>query len=211
MDSIDDYNLSHNNAGDYNLWIEDNRWTKVDQADRNPYKTVFDPNCRAASLTATVAPGCNDCLVGENSSTTAPKVGCQTDSSIVDNSAYNEVELAFEPYQFDLSMVTFRTAPNDNGTHLYMGDLNKSMVMAAKLEGNITAEGKNGTVLTNFTDGCAAEDVILWLDRTMMPSENTIQSIDPLSGVSTGNPVLFQQVLRIYMTLILLVLTQIQP
>ena len=186
---IDDYNLSHNNAGDYNLWIEDNQWTKVDQADQNPYKTIFDPACRAASLIDTVPSYCNDCLIGENSSTTDPKVGCTTDSNIEDNGEYNEVALAFEPYQFDLNQTRFITHPNDNGTHLYMGDLTKSMGMAAKIEGNMTAEGKNGTVLSNFTDGCAAEDVRLWLNRTMIPQEGTILS-------ENANPVSFQQVIR---------------
>ena len=190
--SIDDYNLSHDNAGDYNLWIEDNQWTKVDQADHNPYKTIFDDNCRALTITSTVDPSCNDCILGANDSTTAPKVGCQTDSNIVDNTNYNVLELEFEPYQFAFQptgAAMFHTRPNDNGTHLYMGDLNKSLVMAAKLEGNITAEGKEGTILSNFTDGCAAEDVILWLDRTMIPQESTIRS-------EAGTPVAFQQVLQ---------------
>lgn len=187
--TIDDYNLSHDNAGEYTFWIEDNRWTKVDQANHNPYKTIFDPNCRAETLTSTVASSCNDCILGENSATTSPKVGCQIDSSIVDNTGYNPIELKFEPYGFDLSTVTFRTDPNDNGTHLYMGDLNKSLVMAAKLEGNITAQGKEGTILTNFTDGCAAKDVILWLDRSMIPQESLIQSEE-------GNSIAFQQVLQ---------------
>ncbi|MBD3790870.1 MAG: putative Ig domain-containing protein [Campylobacterales bacterium] len=185
-----DYNLSHNNAGDYQLWIEDNTWTKVDQASGNPHKTTFENECIAATPDTMVPERCNDCLLGDN---TAPenkgeKVGCTLDSDIENDTEHVTIDLHFNPYQFGLDSITLRVTPNDTNTYLYMNDLNKSLGMAAKLEGNITAEGKEGTTLTNFTDQCAAEDVVLWLDRTMVPAENDIRD-------ENGSSVLFQQVL----------------
>lgn len=180
--SIQDFNLSHNNVGDYHLWIQDNTWTKVDQASNNPYKTLFDTDCENSDSAA-----CNDCIIGDGGSDiSADKYGCRINSDLPAGDEYVDINISFKPYQFDLSSIAFYTRPNTSNSYLYMNDLNKSDVMAVKLEGNITAEGKEGTVLSNFTDTCAAEDVVLWIDRTMIPQENIILGED-------GSSIYFQQ------------------
>ena len=193
--TLDTYLFSHNNVGNFALWIEDNSWTKVDQASRNPNKTIFDDNCRVDEATAAPA-YCNDCLLGSNISSTGDiKSGCTIDSSLTTNVDYQEVDLKFNPYQFNLDSITFHTRPNDLNSYLYMNDLNKSDVMAVKMEGNVTAEGKNGTTLSNFTDGCAAEDLILWLNRSMTPAESSIVAED-------STRVFFQQGLKDYIDIL---------
>ena len=181
-----DYNLSGRNVGQYSFSIRDNGWTKVDQAENNPYKTLFDASCSGSSL-----PGCNDCGIGSGSNTlnTDNKFGCSTRSDLSDGT-YEALNLAFKPYQFDLNSITFHTSPNEANGYLYMNDLNNNSQMAVKLEGNITAEGYNGNALSNFTSTCAASNVNLWIDRNMLPNETSITT----EGVAT--PVYFQQGLK---------------
>ena len=171
--------FKHSNAGKYNYHIEDQNWTLVDQK-RYEYKTF---------------PNVDDCVL-QNTSVTVDSTGrhgCGISSKLSGTPNYEHMALEFKPYRFNLSGITFGSRPTNNGTHLYMNDLNKSMGMAVTLDGYITAMSKDNIALSNFTATCAAEDVNLWLNKNITHntvSGNTITAIDGTTIIS------FQQALN---------------
>ncbi|MCF6244240.1 MAG: hypothetical protein L3J43_04335, partial [Sulfurovum sp.] len=173
------------NVGNYTYHIEDNNWTIVDQAryvdkDGNSLKTF---------------PDVDDCITsGEDKYSIAAsnigKSGCGITSQLTYTPAnasaltYQDIPLQVNPYTFDLAQVNATRRPNRN--ILFMNDLSNdyygsvlsaSISMATSFEGNVTAMGKQGTRLTNFTDGCAASDVMLDLSRTMLPQESDLENV----------------------------------
>jgi len=166
------YNLiKHSNVGQYQYRIHDNNWTLVDQK-RYPYKTF---------------PNVDDCIIDSNMIASSPKEksGCSIDTSLTENTgvgspAYQHLRLRYQPYSFDLSDIHFDTSPADRDL-LFMTDLDDPYyqgsnalgrtMMSAVHEGNITAHAKGGFMTTNFTDGCAASDVTIVLNRISNPSE----------------------------------------
>ena len=144
--------LNFHNAGDYKLWLVDSNWTAVDQASSN-IKPVFDNT------------PVDDCQVNSAVNTINEVAGCaiysiQTADKLVLN-------LNFQPYQFNVG-VGLTTTPT--GDYLFLNDLTHTYYddtilhpvdMGAVFDGNITAQGKLGGTLTNYTDGCAATDVRL--------------------------------------------------
>jgi len=174
--------ISHDNVGDYNLSIVDSNWTIVDQKG-SQYKPF---------------PDVADCLSGSSlvAATGDMLSGCMIES--VYDTTHTIIDLEFEPYAFDITSFSLKTNPNDNNIWVYMNNLNDSTAMSAYLDGNVTALGANGAQLSNFVATCAAEDVIMWLDRNMSDSgENFIypeanntnqvafqQMINPVSGVT---------------------------
>ena len=187
---IVDFNLSNQNAGKYTIWIKDNTWTKVDQARGNPNKTIFDPNCVDSSSSA-----CNDCIYNNSRSDIINnKYGCQTSTDLPDDATYTDINVTYYPDHFNMTQISFIRKPQFslNANSVYVSDLNQSQVMAASFEGNISAEGYNNNILSNFTDSCAANgiDVILDLNKTILTG--TVIATDENGSTS---PVNFQQML----------------
>jgi hypothetical protein len=163
--------LRINNTGPYYYYMTDLNWTDVDRASY-PYKTVFDPSCKATPSAA----GCNDCQLGTStvSPSTAGKIGCRTESDF-----YGKPDLQMQPYEFKVEATpTFKPDINQTESsgavvhYLLMNDFNtsyfgtpalQSIEMATVYDGNISALAKGGTVTTNFTDGCSAKDINLTL------------------------------------------------
>jgi len=168
--------LQFNNVGKYTFAVSDSAWTEVDQA-RFPFKTDFGNGKH------------NECDI--NSFGLLPAINTQVGCTISSTwSSKTKMELDFKPYKYDMSSIVFTNAPTDSLDFLYMNDLNANRNMAIKFEGNITAKGKNNIMLSNFTGGCAAEDVEIWLDRTMIPQEETIRDEDNITKID------FQQALN---------------
>ena len=172
------------NVGPYSFEIWDSNFTLVDNAFKNPHKTLFDTNCYQNS-----DPECNDCELGSTSADLSAddKVGCIFSSDQAGNDSYTKLDLNVNPYAYKLD-VSLNTSPNTSATNwLYMNNLNaatyatqtqRAKSMAVVLEGNISAIGANSNLpLSNYTTSCAAQDVILWLDRNM--------SIYPESNILT--------------------------
>ena len=165
-------NIDNNNTGKYNYYVTDVNWTNVDRASY-PHKTVFDPTCKNSTN-----PNCNDCVLGSKVAPASGKVGCLT-SSDSSNSNYNLIPLKFEPYKFD---VTARpelqgegnfTENNVTTSYLFMNDFRhnyfndpsaQSIEMSVLYNGDVVARGKDGGLLTNFTENCSASNVELYLD-----------------------------------------------
>jgi len=172
------------NAGLYSFEIWDSNFTLVDNASKNPNKTVFDPNC-LGSLKST--PECNDCVLNSTNAdeNAVEKTGCIFSSDQAGSNNYSKLNLTLNPYAYDLS-VSLKTIPNPSASWLYMNNLNatayvgspasRAQSMAIVLEGNASAIGADNGKLSNYTTDCAAQDVMLWLDRnmTISPESNIV-------------------------------------
>ena len=200
--TIRDFNLANHNVGKYTLWIKDNSWTEVDQAQNNKYKTQFDANCYLSSL-----PECNDCTYNNSQSdvnTNDGKYGCQISTDLPDDETYTDINITYMPDHYSLSEIDVRKKPifSTNRDTLYISDLSKDLTMAVNFEGNITALGYNDSdgdiPLSNYTVGCAAKDIDILLDinKTILTGATT--STDIYGSVL---PVNFQQVLLEYYTI----------
>ncbi len=187
--------LNTTNAGAYSFEIWDSNWTTVDRAVNNPYKTLFSNVCKNNS-----DPACNDCILGTTTVDTndADKVGCTFGSELTRldgtrDPQYTKLDLLINPYQFSMEISLINQPSGGNGSWVYMNDLTKNDLAgrnpgaSAQLDGNITALGAANGRLSNFTDGCAAQDNVFWLDRNMSTTENTITS------EKNGNQIYFQQ------------------
>lgn len=169
--------VAHNNAGHYLYKIHDSNWTIVDQA-RYPYKTF---------------PNIDDCKPDDNSidTSTVGKSGCDIDSLLTNNTSatqpapvYYDLNLTYHPYSFAFGNTSFATIPA-NQNYLFMTDYNDTyydditvnhMNMSAVLEGNISALGKQGNTLSNYTKSCAAQDIQINTQVDAIPSDSNITS-----------------------------------
>ncbi|HFQ61611.1 MAG TPA: hypothetical protein ENK39_04840 [Epsilonproteobacteria bacterium] len=169
----------HQNVGRYLYHIEDNNWTIVDQR-RYPLKTFPDVDDCITSGTAQYslsADGNSKSGCGISSNHTLPIAGL----------TYVDMPLQFEPFDFNVTNLRLRSVANPtNTTSVYMSDLNTSLLMATQLDANITAISRQNIVTTNFTANCAATDIVLQLNRIMVPAENNLTS-------DLGLPVQWQQ------------------
>jgi hypothetical protein len=183
---------SHNNVGVYNYHIEDNNWTIVDQR-RYPNKTF--PNSEEC-----ISSGNNRYSISVDGNT---RSGCGISSNqanAISGFSYTDLPLQFEPFSFGLNQVRLNRRPNKNV--LFMNDFNTSyygtvlganISMATSFEGNLTALGKNGTVLSNFTTGCSSSAVRLDLNRTMNPIESSLTNAPLQQYLEVGLAVVSQQ------------------
>ncbi len=172
--------FAFDNVGNYQFWIDDTDWTKVDQKDY-PYKTTFGGTVKS------------DCVEGSASSSPPNMVGCSTRSIVSDNSNFNNINLQFNPYGFNLDSVNMQNSPNASNTSwLYTNNLDENSSMGVKFDGNVTAVAKNGddptnyTPTSNFVVGCAATNVDLDLNITSTPTAGSIQAFSLNDGSTTN-------------------------
>ncbi len=186
------YRLNHDNVGRYIVRIWDSNWTKVDRAYNNPYKTVFDDNCKNSASAA-----CNDCTLGTTTDTadsTTEKVGCSFGSDTMGGSSgYTDLVVSYWPYKFKLAIT--QDPGNAHPGWLYLNDLNQSLDMAVKLEGKLIAQGADDSNLSNFTDSCVAQPVFLWTEGNVTDEVNTAAPITYGSTI-TANGKAYQIVLK---------------
>jgi len=154
--------LSLNNVGRYEINIVDNRWTEVDHAGSiyKPFKSL------------------SDCQVNESSAKNGElnaKRGCVIKSGIY--SKLPNIMITSHPYKFDISAINTLANPNSLSNYVYVNSLDSNPnlipnnIMALNITGSIVAKGKDGKVLTNYIDGCMADDTNI----------NYLYSTDPSS------------------------------
>jgi len=176
--------LNSTNAGAYSFEIWDSNWTTVDRAANNPYKTLFSNVCKNNT-----DPACNDCVLGTTTvdANDADKVGCTFGSELTQlngtpDTSYTKLDLFINPYQFGLNTSLISQPSGGSTSWVYMNNLlnndlsGKNPGASAQIDGNVTALGASGGKLSNFTDGCAAQDNLFWIDRNMSTPENTIST-----------------------------------
>lgn len=165
--------FTFSNVGKYNFWMDDSNWTIVDQA-RYEYKTTFGDDKQ------------DDCFPDDAASPDVGKVGCNTRSIIDSNNGYNNVDLDFNPYSFNLSSVNMKNSPdNANTSWLFTNNLTEDPNMGARFDGRVTAIAKGGVATNNFVKECAATDVNLDFNITSTPEEGSITATD-INGTTYG-------------------------
>ncbi len=140
-----------NNAGKYEVQLLDKEWTKVDQLGY-PYKPY---------------PNTADCL--SNSTAAYPdnklaKRGCLIATGSTRDSL-NNLKVISHPYKFDVMSIKVENKPDSNSKFLYISDIEDTRnslvtnkLMALSINGKIIAKGKNESLLTNYINGCMAQD-----------------------------------------------------
>ncbi len=159
--------LEHDNSGKYKLSIIDSSWTQIDQAG-NPFKP-FKDHADCIKNSAKNEYGAYDAIRG-----------CDIRSNY---SNYHDLNLYFHPYSFDVSSINMITNPNSASPYVYMHDLTKnsnliatSNVMALRLQGQILAKGYKGKVLTNYKNGCSAQNLDITIPMSYTPQNITDQN-----------------------------------
>ena len=153
-----------NNSGKYKIHIKDAEWTMVDH---KGYKYKPFPNI------ADCIKGSNEAYNGQNDA----KRGCVTQTNGA-TGTLPDLPISLHPYKFDLNSIALNANPNSSSNYIYINDLNSTIdqvkngsVMALKLSGVITALGKNGKELSNYTIGCSADNLTVALDYNRTPTD----------------------------------------
>ncbi|MCH9741376.1 MAG: hypothetical protein K0U38_11150, partial [Epsilonproteobacteria bacterium] len=165
--------VAHNNVGTYNLTISDEQWTSQDQ-NLNDNLAGCIKNSGAISSNANEKSGCN---IVSNTDTT-----------------HHDIEIDFQAYEFNLDNSSIDNRPSNGQNFVYMSDLDISQDIGMIIKSDIIAQGKEHTPLTNFTKGCFAKDVTLFLDYNITtPEYNQTLTYDELN-TTKGTPVGFKRV-----------------
>ena len=169
-----------NNSGRYRFHLEDLEWTMVDHKGYKykPFKNHAD--CEAGSTNI------------YNGSWNAVR-GCDIESNDTIN-GYNDLNLNVHPYKFNVNNISAVSNPNSSSSYIYINNLddtNSSItngsVMGLKIVGDISAVGKNGNILTNYTNSCSANNLNIKIDYKTL--KNGVDS--NITDIS-GNPVNFK-------------------
>ncbi len=98
--------------------------------------------------------------------------GCKIKSEHTNSDAglvYKDYDILFHSYEFDLSDInaSYGVGENQDFTDawLYMNDLVEDANQSFHLRGNIAAVSADGKPLSNFVDGCYAQDISLTLSN----------------------------------------------
>jgi len=148
------------NSGKYKLILEDNEWTQIDQKGYKYKPFINETDCILNSTL--VNTGLNDLK------------GC-TISSEYKNFKY---DILSHPYSFDVSNIALNNSPNSAQKNIvYINDLNQTknliktnQAMALRINGIIYAKGAKGGVLSNYQNGCSAQDLTNKITYSKTPS-----------------------------------------
>ena len=164
-----------NNSGKYKLHIEDSSWTRVDQ---KGYK--YKPFRNRA-----------DCIKGSveiNNGALNAKRGCLIESNDTAN-GYYDLNLNMHPYSFNITSLNAVSNPDTGADFIYVNDINdtKSLVlnqnvMAMNIKGFITAVGKNGIRLSNYTNNCSANNLNIKINYDTLKDNNNSAVIKDIIG-----------------------------
>ncbi len=165
-----DDSLSHDNTGTYTLHIEDAQWSSIDQ--------------EADNL---------GCILDSHSNTpdASGKIGCNIASD--EGNSYHDIKMTFQPYRFEFTDTTLSNINGNGKDYLYMSDLSKSKRMGVKLQTKLIAQGRNGTQLSNFTQGCMAKSLQLDLSFNVESDAGHFNSNEPFTLHSLGGKVVNPQ------------------
>lgn len=164
------HDVNATNIGRYLLQIYDKEFTRVD----------WDPDLMQHQQASGFLPG-RDCISGSTvvQDETIPTGhlgqdlvsvnGCDISSSMTGNNAYQDIEVQFYPYTFVTNDIDIYAGPNKdaNKSFVYMNTLKadgSDKDMSYNLKGTYYAAGYDGTKMTNFTNGCWAENTVIKID-----------------------------------------------
>lgn len=158
-------NLSVDQVGKYNLNITDDTWANVDSN-----VSVMTHHTSPFFLSGT------DCTLNSAvTSTLGTYSGCNISSNHVNSDAgitYVDTGVEYRPYDFNLTSIQMSRGQNFTGTIMgqntwtYMNSVNVDENMSVRYFGPIKAEGKNGTLMSNYVNNCYAQPVNMDLNLT---------------------------------------------
>lgn len=193
-----DRNTSLDNVGRYLLTIKDTTWTRVD-AD-----TAYMGHHTGAHFTNSLDCRANSSIVQNTNASmnpldTATLNGCEISSNHSNTEhtlRYNDYNISFYPYKFDLNGSGAGGAPifssirpnyqiptSINNAFVYISDINNSNDenMSYHLNGTIAALGENNSTLSNFVNKCYA-----------LPLTISIRTTDRTLNDTAAQPVTFR-------------------
>ena len=163
------------NVGQYKINITDRTWTAVDWLNNthhsvtNNFETISD--CQEGSTTTTVLYNkYYGCTIGTNHGS--------------DNSGdnfYQDHDVEFFPYKFDMNGLTLSYGQDDNttfdaNTFLYMADMAVDDNMSLHINGSVRAVGYNNSTLSNFVNNCYAKPISLTINKSAISGRVAFQS-----------------------------------
>jgi hypothetical protein len=177
INTWDDRHVSGNNVGEYLLSIFDREWTRYDW---DPQRLRHHNNAHFNG------PSDADCIV-DNDDVSAPngrdKVGCEIRSVHSGTyQTYNRLYVRMYPYTFDIAGLHAGARPSNDGTaqtfvYRHTLDPNDDRNMSYNIQGTVRAAGyDSGTpALSNFVDGCYAQDLNMTLNYTYLLGDTSTQ------------------------------------
>ena len=147
-----------NQTGKYILKLGDNDWTKVDQNGND---------CKANSNK--ISTGINDIQ------------GCDINSTIKLNTVdYTDQTITVYPHHFQVDLIS--SSDPENLSVIYMNSITATNTnMSKQVDVNITAKSERDTNLTNFTNGCMAENLTLDINISSPTGLTRIQDTDRIN------------------------------
>ena len=186
-----DMNTSATQVGEYRLNILDKTWTTVDN---NPdYMTHHTGNYYIGADIPDCVLDSSVVKLNDPYPTTDILNGCNISSNHTNDNAnlvYNDIDVTFHPYKFDLNSITQSFGIDNNTTlsansFIYMADTsfnnNQDENLSFHLNGFIKAVGYDGTNLSNFTSQCYAKPINIDINN----SDTTLSDV-------AGNAVAYQ-------------------
>ena len=143
-----------NNVGNYAIHLEDEAWTKIDQAGYKykPFRNHIDCESNSTNVYNGQLDKKRGCLIATNR-------GLDT---------LPDLSITLHPYDFNISNIVVDTLPHANANYLYISNIDRTKdllasnkIMALNIVGAIKAQGKNGSDLSNYTKGCMAQDTVV--------------------------------------------------
>ncbi|MDQ7044158.1 MAG: choice-of-anchor L domain-containing protein [Sulfurimonas sp.] len=169
-------NASLIQVGDYTLQMEDTVWTQIDsvqQAHHTGTYFILGSDCTLNSN--------NVANEGSPDSLNGCEISSNHISSSDTNLIYNDYNISFHPYQFNITnSFTFRRDDiNTSGMSepdkpfVYMNNLTDDETMSVHLNTTITTRGKETTsILSNYVSGCYAKPLNIHVDKTSPTNSN---------------------------------------
>ena len=166
------YSMRAPNVGEYMYHILDSKWTFVD----NPGNFG------------------QDCLVDDSSAPASGLAGCNISSKM--DTTHNDLNISSVPYQFDTSGVA-TGSPALAAGFMYSNQLDNLLSdenMSLRFSGLITAQGKDGTVMSNFVTQCYSKNLVLDLDYSLTGEDiNGVTWTQANGTLAEGNPIRWRE------------------
>ena len=152
--------FSFNNVGRYALHVEDRNWTSID-------RDIDNLGCIPNSSSNTPING---------------KFGCKISSN---SGEFNDMNMTFQAYKFNFINSRIQNISGKN--YVYMNNLNDNASMGMDIYTNVIAEGFKHNKLTNFTNGCFAEEVDFNLTTDLVNSSRASYGIQSYNDTNISN------------------------
>ena len=159
INGVVDMNTSLTQVGDYTLSLLDTAWTTIDSVQQSHHTGFYFQSGSDCVLNSSNVASTNeyDHLNGCN-------ISSNHTSSSDSNLIYNDYNVTYHPYQFQIAATTTigmgNITPPLAKPFVYMADIDQDDNMSVHLNATITAIGKNSTnILSNFVRECFAKPV----------------------------------------------------